>query len=447
MQSSHTAAGNKKLQQRLKKQYLSSIIFFSSLILTVFIWAFTLKDTTFIIQDPFLVLSKISILTATVAMCWTFILATRWPILEYMLGGLEYVYYLHRQVGMFAFCGIIAHVLFQCLRFVPHWSVVAGLFLPSAGFAVQCGVYAFLVFIVLMALTLWIPIPYHIWKRTHELFIVVLLLSFLHMFFLNRHINASPLLSFWIYGWMATAFFAYIYIRFLYYYVGPKYCYRIAKIEHIRKTWNVYLEPKGKALSYMPGQFAYLSFNNAKLGKEVHPYSFSSNPYDTYSRFSIKELGDWSRRMDFAKEGQLVNIWGPYGRFYEKYLYQSNKDAVMIAGGIGITPFLSLLGYEAHRPHDRTTYLYYCVKNANRAVFCDEIHRYAQINKRIISRIHCTATSGFLSISDLQRLPGGFKNKNFFLCGPPVMMDSFTKQLQELGVKSRNIITEHFDLV
>ncbi len=119
----------------------------------------------------------------------------------------------------------------------------------------------------------------------------------------------------------------------------------------------------------------------------------------------------------------------------------------MIAGGIGITPFLSLLGYEAHRPHDRTTYLYYCVKNANRAVFCDEIHRYAQINKRIISRIHCTATSGFLSISDLQRLPGGFKNKNFFLCGPPLMMDSFTKQLQELGVKSRNIITEHFDLV
>lgn len=447
MQISQAALGQKKLKDRTQRRRLSQVVFYGSLATTILIWASTLKDTSFITQDPFLVLSKISILTGTIAMCWTFILATRWSILEYILGGLEHVYYVHKQVGMFAFSAIVAHVFFQCMRFVPHWASVLDLFLPSAGFAVQCGVYAFILFLILIALTMWIRIPYHLWKKTHELFIVVLVLGFLHMFFLNRHVHASLLLSIWMYGFMVLAFVAYIYIRFLYYYIGPKYLYRITRIEQLRTTWNVYLEPEESALSYMPGQFAYLSFENKELGEEVHPYSFSSNPYDHYIRFSIKELGDWSKRMHYVRLGQKVTMWGPYGKFFEKYLYENQRDAVMIAGGIGVTPFLSLLGHEAHQASKRKSYLFYTVKNAQRADFCDEIHHFAHMNSSIIPRVHCTESCGFLSMCEVEDLVGDLKTKNIFLCGPPVMMKVFTKQLLDLGVKPRNIITEHFDLV
>lgn len=435
-----------RIESTNKKRIMSYLIFFGSLVITVGLWLASLDSYTFIWNDPFLFFSKLTVLPGIIAMCWTFILATRARLLEYMLGGLEHMYHLHKYVGITTFCLINAHVFFQIMRKFPHLQEIIRLFSPASGWGVFAGVGAFFLFIVLMTLTMSIRIPYHIWKRSHELFIIVLALSFLHIFLLNRHINSSLLLSIWIYTFIGIAFFSYIYIRFLYFYIGPKHICTVTRIERIRKTWNIYLEPT-KKFSYFPGQFAYVSFDSDLLGKELHPYSFSSHPSQDFIRFSIKELGDYTQKISYLHVGDQATIWGPYGNFYEKYVFDAKRDAVFIAGGIGITPFLSMCGYEASNQTNRKTYIYYCVKESSRADFDTEIEGYAKKNPNIKLVTHCTTSFGFLRMDELKELPGGLTNKNFFICGPSAMMLVFAKQLRALGVKNRNIIMEQFDLL
>jgi len=429
----------------IKKNVGPSLIIFI-LATTLFLWFSTLQNYEFIKLEPFLFFSKIFALTGTIAMCCTFILATRAFFLETLFGGLEKVYYAHQYLGKISYLCIFLHTVFQFLRFVPDWNKAFSLFMPTQLDGVTFGILAFLLFTLLTALTIVITIPYHIWKRTHEFFIIVLLLTFLHIFFINKHVNASPLLSAWIYGFMGLAGVSYLYIRFLYRFIGPLYHYNIDKIEHIRKTWNIYLTPsKDKVLNYKPGQFIYVSFDNDTLGKESHPFSISSHPEDNFVRLSIKELGDYTSKLKYLQKGGPVRLWGPYGKFYEKYLYQNNKDAVFFAGGIGITPFLSMIKHEAYQPQNRDTYLFFCVKDKDRADFDTELRLYTKHNPRIHYMLYCVKTSGFITAKKVSSFMGDLKNKNFFLCGPKGMMDSLTTQLKAAGVRNNNIITEDFN--
>ena len=351
------------------KKAVGYLIIGTTIAITLGLWLYTLSDVTIFWSDPFLCASKITILAGTIAMCWTFFLATRLPIFNTMLGGLDKVYHIHKTMGKLSYSCVILHILFQCLRHFPDMQAMAQLFIPPEVGGLAFGIAAFILFTLLLAFTLWIPIPYHIWKRTHELFIVVLLLSFLHMYFINKHINASSVLSLWIYGWIALAAISYVYIRFLYYYIGPRYPYTITEIHSLRsnstnanntQTWNITLAADHKKMAYQPGQFIYVSFVSRSVTPEVHPYSISSYPSQKDIRLSIKSLGDHTQTLSSLNSGDTALLWGPYGKFYEPYLYQENRDAVMIAGGIGITPFLSLLGYEAHNPHNRKTFIFYC---------------------------------------------------------------------------------------
>lgn len=417
-----------------------------SIIITWAIWLSTLKNYTFIQKDPFLFLSKAVVLAGTIGMCWTFILATRVHILELFFVGLDKVYHVHKNIGKLSFVAICLHPILQFMRFIPNWSKAFGLFIPVLFDGTFFGLVSLLIFVLLIACTLWIQLPYHIWKYTHSLFIVVLLCTFLHMYLIDAHVKASPWLSIWMYGFMAIAAFSYLYIRVLYYYIGPRFNYQVTEIKKTRKTWNVILHPQENSLTYKPGQFIYIAFNNPVLGTEVHPFSLSSYPEQNFLRLSIKNLGDYTAQMDNLKEGNTAILWGPYGHFYEKFLFE-NTDAVFIAGGIGITPFLSMLGHEAHHPSQRKSYIFYCVKEMARADFDEELASFSRMNTNITYIPHCSERQGFLTLPEIKKIIGSFEKKNFFLCGPPPMMDAFIKQLKQEGVKNSAIVCENFNFL
>src|SRR5690606_31586100 len=101
------------------------------------------------------------------------------------------------------------------------------------------------------------------------------------------------------------------------------------------------LEPRGRALEYAPGQFVYLAPYDPALRAgygEEHPSTLSSSPAGR-RRVAIKDLGDASRAIQDIARGSEVRIEGPYGDFFRGDADAS--DELWIAGGIGITPFLS----------------------------------------------------------------------------------------------------------
>jgi predicted ferric reductase len=425
---------------------LGWLIVLISCLATWVIWLTTLSSYVFIWKDPFLFLSKAVVLPGIILMCWSFFLSTRFRVFEMLFNGLDKTYHAHKMISISSFVLICLHPALQFFRFLPNYRKSLEMFIPKALTALEFGLLALLVFIALITLTLWIKLPYHIWKKTHQFFIVVLLLALIHIWLIDKQVHDSLPLMIWIYGFIGAACIAYIYTRFLYRFLGPKYNYKVVKIKKMQTCWDVYMTAQTtKEIAYYPAQFVYISFNNKMLGSEPHPFSISSASHQPF-RLSIKNSGDYTSKLDALMVGDSARIWGPYGRFYEKYLCEPKKDAVMIAGGIGITPFLSLIHHEVKHPKPRKTILFYGVKNRDHKDYIDEIAACVLQNHNI------KIITSFFEIEPLNmQIIESYTDKdltryNFFLCGPIKMMKLFEEDLKKRGVKNRNIIFEDFNL-
>ncbi|MGC9311906.1 MAG: ferric reductase-like transmembrane domain-containing protein, partial [Sediminispirochaetaceae bacterium] len=126
---------------------------------------------------------------------------------------------------------------------------------------------------------------------------------------------------------------------------------------------------KGRAINHNPGQFAFFRFLDRFPGPEEHPFTISAaeNPAVT-----AKALGDFTGKLPDVKEGARVRIDGPYGVFTYRAIPRE-LPMVFIAGGIGITPFLSMLR-GMRREHDgRTPLLLWSVRRQSEFIYLDEL--------------------------------------------------------------------------
>jgi ferredoxin-NADP reductase len=233
---------------------------------------------------------------------------------------------------------------------------------------------------------------------------------------------------------------------------------------------SFYLEPHdGGALPpFLPGQF--LTF---ELNIPDHPvpvvrcYSLSDSPTvrERY-RVSIRRmplppkagpeiLGGLSSNFfhECLKEGDVIDVMAPNGGFYLDT--QSNRSVVLIAGGIGLTPVLSMFKWLADTGSDRETWFFYAVRNSRDIALRDEIREIVGNNSQFRSVIiysaptdQCVAgkdydCAGFLSVDVLKRYLKT-SNYEFYVCGPPPMMESIVKQLTDWGVPEADIHFEAF---
>jgi len=208
--------------------------------------------------------------------------------------------------------------------------------------------------------------------------------------------------------------------------------------------------PQGTGFPHSPGQFALIKPLKSDLKEEEHPFTISSPPGQEGSiSFSIKASGDFSRSVPDLKPGDLIRVDGPYGRF--GYLFHPPADLVFIAGGIGITPMMSMLRQLAWAKDGRAVTLVWSGRTLEDLVFREELEKLGQ-------RLAGLKTHLVLTRDQDWRGPRGRLNRNllkgllrgvghetrFFVCGPPEMMGSVTRDLKGLGYPSGRIHTERF---
>jgi predicted ferric reductase len=156
---------------------------------------------------------------------------------------------------------------------------------------------------------------------------------------------------------------------------GAGHRYTVARSTGLDRATELVLAPVGQPMSFRPGQFAFIEFHSPDLS-ETHPFSIASSPSSPELRFAVRTAGDWTRRVSTGtgiEEGLAVTVRGPYGRFTPG---SGSAEQVWIAGGIGVTPFLSVLrGAPGDLP--RATLLY-AVRSGKEALFLDEIEYAAQ---------------------------------------------------------------------
>lgn len=312
------------------------------------------------------------------------------------------------------------------------------------------GEIAFLLIILTVAVTIFsnvLRLKYEHWRVIHKVGYVIVLLGFAHSLKLGSDIVSHRPLYFW---WLFLASLAAASVAYRWFLRSPQW-YRVALVaKETKNVWTIFLRPeRGEKLTHLPGQFAFVRFYSRGLSREEHHFTLSSSPKDNELSFTIKESGDFTSELGKLRQKDRALIDGPYGVFSNVGL---TGPFVFIAGGIGITPLMSMLRAMINGNQGDKVTLIYANKTLAEAVFLPQIKAAASQTKNIklvnvfSDQDAPRAYRGFVSAEIIKKEVGDIKNAKVFLCGPPAMMKAVQKILFDLGVNKANIFSEKFAL-
>lgn len=228
----------------------------------------------------------------------------------------------------------------------------------------------------------------------------------------------------------------------------------VDKVKESKGVYSFYLKDiDNKNLpEFLAGQFIAIRVKN-KDNTYTSPrqYTLSMNHKDDFYRVSIKreENGYVSKKLvDEVEIGDTIEITMPLGKFYLK---DNNKNVVLIGGGIGITPMLTM-AYEAANT-SKNVELIYSTQNAENHSFKDEIEKLCNENSNIKSTTFYTRVNeekdnskyiaGRMSRKWMEENLD--KDSEFYFCGPTEFMRSVYKNLISMGINKEDINFEMFD--
>lgn len=218
---------------------------------------------------------------------------------------------------------------------------------------------------------------------------------------------------------------------------------------------------------FHPGQFLTFQLHVPGQPKPViRCYSLSDSPnHPDYYRVSIKRLPAPRDKPEVPpglssnyfhenlNEGDILDVKAPGGSFYLDMTKQT--PVVLIGGGVGLTPVLSMLNAIVESGSKREAYFFYGVRNGDEIVMKDHLERLAAENENVHLHL-CYSNpkddevegrdfthSERVSVDLFKRiLPSN--NYDFYMCGPPPMMNSVTEGLEEWGVPEKSVHFEAF---
>jgi predicted ferric reductase len=230
--------------------------------------------------------------------------------------------------------------------------------------------------------------------------------------------------------------------------------YRLKEVRQERgNCWTLAVEPVGHAgLTFHPGQFAWLTVDRSPFVIREHPFSFTSSaergaPFE----FTVKELGDFTSRVKALEPGVPVYLDGPYGEFCIDE--HEAPGYVLLAGGIGSAPMMSMLRTMVDRGNDCPFYFFYGNLDWEHVTFREEIEALKErLNLHMVHVLEKPASDwegevGFITADVLDRhLPGNRKDLVYFLSGPVPMIHAVKESLRELGIPRGCVCEEQYEL-
>ena len=386
-----------------------------------------------------------------------FALTTRFKWLKAPYGA-DIVYHFHRQISFVALGLILVHPL---LLFIFSPDTLALLLIWSAPWRARAAVVAVFSLLAVVGLSVWrkkLKIEYNRWRIWHGLFAsAAIAFAMVHILLVGHYVDLPWKRALWVgYGifWIGLL----IYTRLIKPFMLLQKPYQIVEVkQELGNAWTLVLEPAGHSgFRFSPGQFAWITVRNSPFADAEHPFSISSSAEDSRKlAFTIKELGDFTSTIKNLQIGEKVYVDGPFGSFSVDR-HQHANEFFFIAGGVGITPVMSMLRTLADRKESRKLTLVYANKEWGQITFRDELGELSEkLNLNIIYVLekppaNWQGKTGFINQDILEKILPGNKEKNkaeIFICGPGPMMNAVEKTLDKMGFWSGDLHSERFDLV
>lgn len=388
---------------------------------------------------------QIAGLTGLTMFSLNLILAGRFKFLDYLFYGLNITYNWHRIVGTLSFSFLLFHPLLLAISYSRlSWRSAALFLLPFTNeLAITFGIFALLGMIILIVLTYYARIKYQNWKISHKFMVLVFMLALLHAWLIQSDIARDPFLRFYIFSLAGLGLASGFYRAFLSKYWNNNLLYEVKNFYFANPlVLDIEMAPRRRSLAFKAGQFIFVRFLKSQVSSESHPFSLSSSPGEANLKITIKSLGDYTSALKDLSIGDIAAIEGPFGRFI--YHEASLKNQIWLAGGIGITPFLSMA--RELKDQSYKIDLYYCLKDQAEAVFMDELSGLSRQNKNLKIIPWYSSGQGRISGQAVKEASRGLTDKEIFLCGPIPFMENLNKQFRALGVKRGRIYFEKFNL-
>lgn len=390
-----------------------------------------------------------------------FLLTARFSFIEQGMGQDALIRY-HRIFGVMGLILVLLHGSIDSVMRIQFFGAVR-FDLPDDLPRLQGVVATLLLLIVAVPASLRqrIKIPYDLWKTIHRISYVMYPMVLIHALVLGTTIRFQPLaLGLWII--CLILYGATLIHRMRLWFQKKANPYQVSQlVEETHDTLSLHFS--GRPIDPMPGQFVFIQIKRNKKISPAHPFTLSSAPGSKELRVSIKAVGDFtSAEIPSLGLGDEVFIEGPYGWF--TYLrYPTNFDLRFVAGGIGITPFVSMLNFMADHDPQRKITLLWGNKSPEDVGFSQELDHWldAMPNLKIIHLFSQVATikesshskssrvqklKGFIDLDILNQDNPNWKTTGLMVCGPPIMMEQVQGLAKTLKIPPNQVLMEKFAL-
>lgn len=218
----------------------------------------------------------------------------------------------------------------------------------------------------------------------------------------------------------------------------------------------IFTRPRG--FNFKPGQFIYLTIPKMlfedKRGNVRH-FTISSSPTEENIMITtkIRKESGYKKTLWKLAKNSLLEYRGPFGNFIlEK---ERKRTQVFLAGGIGVTPFRSIIKYKIDNGFKTPVHLIYSCSTPEEITFRKELENWTK-DKKI--KLDITITHPEESKTKWEKLTGrlnckiikkltkdhNLKSTNFWICGPPNFVSAICNELEKLKVKEDRITIENF---
>lgn len=375
------------------------------------------------------------------------VLAGRFKPIEYPF-GLDCVMNFHKLMAIFAGSMLILHPIIMSLS-VKNFV----LFSFKTGWQINLGKIALLLAVLIILFSLFfrrLGVDYNVWRFLHKSVIFIIIFGFAHSFLIGSDIQAMPNKIYWTMLFLA-AVSIYLY-RNIYFPIWGYKKYTISSVEQAtHDTFTLTMTPdNGQNLYRDPGQFMFLKLKRPGRKSELHPFTISASPLRAdILEATIKKSGNFTNTIDQTRPGDKAYIEAPFGRF--SFIHHNPKKILFIAGGIGVTPIMSMIRYLRETNDSRPVMVIYANKTEGDIVFrreLDDLPKNFKVVYTLDKPQACwSGPTGHVTPDLIKQYASDILgDADVYLCGPPIMMDKVITAMRTLGVSDKKIHYERFTI-